>query len=801
MKKVLSFVLVLAMILGSVSMAFADTALIKDVQGLDCEEAVNVLTGLGVVEGFEDGLYHPEKGVTRAQMVKLIIAALALPVKEGTFTTNFTDVEPSAWYSAYVYYAFNLGIVEGKSATIFDPNGAVTYDQAVAMVMRALGYTETSLQGSYPTCFINKAVALEALDGLTTGSAPANRADMAQLIYNVLEQTIGKVNDDNEWVASLGASGYDRMLTRLGATATETFVMVDKDMIEDEDTLVDLSEYLGAVVSLYVNEDDEIVAVDEIKTTAITGNYDKTDSTITYGGYKLYGKTAWTEATTSTGVLASYTEFKNGDIATTAFTDAELTDSDVEYTINCTLKSGKIDKVYSVVAWFVDADAKVGSSVQDDIDDKELCGKEFALDDDDEIDLDSFILNGVDSLADIEEDDIVFVYCDSEGKIARVDVCDEVLEGTLDEIKNSTKVIFDGETYKTHTADLFVSTDLDAEFKAYLGYDGKIYAKKDITNDSGYVVLLAAENKDTTKIETSHAKVKVLCEDGTTKIYTCASALDTTTFKSIVSAGDLAKLTLNSSDKVTAIEIFTDNNPAETVSSKGVTLESTLVNSATIVFAYDGDGIDYSDEDDYTVVDYSTLLGAENFDMTYAVKSGKVKAALVEGVATEDDTFVVFTGNGSEVEDFWKAEVLANGEKITYKFDQEFFGSNPKSNATTSAAPTLYKLTFQADGTVKAANPAVEPVETDDLTSVAINLAAVTESSTLDGDLLKIGSTYYELNDVVVYNYDSSKSTKWTVKSESALGGLRDSKAQMVVLYDTTDDDKANYDIAVIFVK
>ncbi|MBQ2456237.1 MAG: S-layer homology domain-containing protein, partial [Firmicutes bacterium] len=142
MKKVLSFALVLAMILGSVSMVFAAATSYPDIKGIDAEEAINVLTGLGVLEGYPDGTFKPEGKVTRAEMVKMICAALALPVTEGTYTTKFTDVKPDAWYSAYVYYAITLGIIEGKSETIFDPMGNVTYDQAITMVMRALGYTE-----------------------------------------------------------------------------------------------------------------------------------------------------------------------------------------------------------------------------------------------------------------------------------------------------------------------------------------------------------------------------------------------------------------------------------------------------------------------------------------------------------------------------------------------------------------------------------------------------------------------------------------------------------------------------------
>jgi hypothetical protein len=76
MRKVLSFVLVLSLVLGSFSMAFA--APLSDVAGEDFEDAVNVLTELGVVSGYPDGTYKPDNIVTRAEMAVIVVRALGL---------------------------------------------------------------------------------------------------------------------------------------------------------------------------------------------------------------------------------------------------------------------------------------------------------------------------------------------------------------------------------------------------------------------------------------------------------------------------------------------------------------------------------------------------------------------------------------------------------------------------------------------------------------------------------------------------------------------------------------------------
>ena len=124
MKKVLSLVLVLSMILGSFGMVFAATP--SDVVGRDCEAAVAVLTDLGVVSGYKDGTYKPEGIVTRAEMATLIVKALGL---EGyaTGTSRFSDMSGN-WADGYVAYANTLGILSGYADGTFRPNQTVTCD-------------------------------------------------------------------------------------------------------------------------------------------------------------------------------------------------------------------------------------------------------------------------------------------------------------------------------------------------------------------------------------------------------------------------------------------------------------------------------------------------------------------------------------------------------------------------------------------------------------------------------------------------------------------------------------------------
>ena len=92
MKKVLSFVLVLAMVLGSVTMAFA--ANYSDDAAITNKEAVAVLSAAGVLEGDSNG-FRPADGLTRAEGAAIVARMLLGKAEAAKLTTvvgPFSDV-------------------------------------------------------------------------------------------------------------------------------------------------------------------------------------------------------------------------------------------------------------------------------------------------------------------------------------------------------------------------------------------------------------------------------------------------------------------------------------------------------------------------------------------------------------------------------------------------------------------------------------------------------------------------------------------------------------------------------------
>ncbi len=185
LKKTLMLLLAGVLLLTSTAVN-TSAASFADTKDLPCETAVEVLHALKIVEGKEEGAYAPEDALTRAEMATIVLRLMNMK-DTGTGMDIFTDVPSSHWAYANVAAAYQLGIINGTSATTFSPDTAVTYEQAVKMVVAALGYTvQAEALGGYPAGYLSKASQLDLLAGVQTGGE-MSRGNMAVLVYNALE--------------------------------------------------------------------------------------------------------------------------------------------------------------------------------------------------------------------------------------------------------------------------------------------------------------------------------------------------------------------------------------------------------------------------------------------------------------------------------------------------------------------------------------------------------------------------------------------------------------------------------------
>lgn len=139
MKRTLSLVLALVMVLGSFGAAFAEHA-----DTADKVEAGAFLEAVGVLEGDEEGDLMLDETLLRRDMVILLSRLMGEEETAKDFpaeSLTFEDITDD-FYNGYIAWSVNNGLIEGHSETVFGFNENVTAQQYVTVLMRALGYSE-----------------------------------------------------------------------------------------------------------------------------------------------------------------------------------------------------------------------------------------------------------------------------------------------------------------------------------------------------------------------------------------------------------------------------------------------------------------------------------------------------------------------------------------------------------------------------------------------------------------------------------------------------------------------------------
>lgn len=111
----------------------------KDVpEGFWAQEAISRAASLGIVKGYPDGTFKPQKYVTRAEFVTMLIRALEFPIDAQPVSPFKDDELIGAWAKPYVASAAASGIVVGYPDETFRPNDLLTRAEMVVIVARAL---------------------------------------------------------------------------------------------------------------------------------------------------------------------------------------------------------------------------------------------------------------------------------------------------------------------------------------------------------------------------------------------------------------------------------------------------------------------------------------------------------------------------------------------------------------------------------------------------------------------------------------------------------------------------------------
>ena len=227
MKKFLSLVLALVMTMSLVTVS-AGAVDFTDDSDIDYEEAVDVISALGIVDGYSDDSFRPDGSLTRGAAAKIICNLILGPTTASALsatTAPFRDVPVTNTFAGYITYCSQQGIISGYGDGTFRPSGTLTGNAFMKMLLGALGY-DSSVEGyngsNWQVNVIKQAVGIGLDDGNDdfVGSRTVTRQEAALYSFNMIQATM--VEYDSKSVVVVGDVEINTIPTRYEATNTST---------------------------------------------------------------------------------------------------------------------------------------------------------------------------------------------------------------------------------------------------------------------------------------------------------------------------------------------------------------------------------------------------------------------------------------------------------------------------------------------------------------------------------------------------------------------------------------------------
>ena len=206
MKKFLSLVLALVMTMSLVTVSagakdFTDS---DELSGEQYEEAVNVMSEMGIIDGYAEGDFRPQGTLTRQAAAKIIACMMlgkTTAESLGTSAAPFKDVPAGSKFAGYIAFCVERGLIDGYGDGTFRPTNTLTGFAFLKMLLGALGY-DSDIEGYTGTNWTVNVAGRAYEIGLTngnkdnfTGSKACTREEAALYAVNTLKATLVEYAD------------------------------------------------------------------------------------------------------------------------------------------------------------------------------------------------------------------------------------------------------------------------------------------------------------------------------------------------------------------------------------------------------------------------------------------------------------------------------------------------------------------------------------------------------------------------------------------------------------------------------
>lgn len=265
-KKIILSVFTITVLIGSMIISTSASSY-KDVgNDKYYSDSIKKLTTYGIVSGF-DGNFRPEDNLTRAEFSKIIslISGLEDQVQNNLGFKKFNDVDISHWGTGYINTVANNKLIIGYTDGSFRPEKNVTYAEAVTVILRALNYSSLDLGDNWPMAYVAKADALGLTNNLKYNQNDTiTRGDLCLVIDRALQTELN--TSTSKLISKLDVTLTDEVLliatkkedTSLAIDEVRTNIGIYK-MTNSCPTFSALSK-----AKLILNKDNEIIGLEDI---------------------------------------------------------------------------------------------------------------------------------------------------------------------------------------------------------------------------------------------------------------------------------------------------------------------------------------------------------------------------------------------------------------------------------------------------------------------------------------------------------------------------------------------------------
>ncbi len=178
-RKLISILLILLLSAGYIPVLAEET-----------DSLTRLVSALDIMKGDPDGNFRLQDNVTRAEFTKIAIAASAYrnSVAAGMTISPFYDVSYRHWAAPYIQLAVSNQLVNGYEDSTFRPENNVTFEEALTIFLKLLGYTNDDFGASWPYGQIGMANSLKMTEHINRKVGEVlTRSDVMQMVYNLLQ--------------------------------------------------------------------------------------------------------------------------------------------------------------------------------------------------------------------------------------------------------------------------------------------------------------------------------------------------------------------------------------------------------------------------------------------------------------------------------------------------------------------------------------------------------------------------------------------------------------------------------------